>query len=196
MKLSILTVAALVLPATAFSPQPPKKVPAHVAVERSLRRAGAAAIAASTILSNVIVPLPSASAADDAFYSSTQVISARSGGRAGGRSSAPRRSAAPARAPTRVIERQTTVIQQAPAPMYASPGFGYAQPAAPSGLGLAIGLNAVSGIASGMREARQENEIRSTRDQLTEARIKEAEMEARLRGLEQQQMMQQMQGAK
>jgi hypothetical protein len=65
-----------------------------------------------------------------------------------------------------------------------SPGYYAPQP---SGLGLAIGLNAVSGIAEGFREARQENEIRSTRDQLNESRIREAEMAAKLQRLEQQQ---------
>ena len=104
--------------------------------------------------------------------------------------SARARSAAPrSAAPTRVIERQTTIIQQ---PAYAGGyggGYGGGYMAPPmgnsgSGLGLILGVNAVSGIASGFREARQENEIRSTRDQLTEARIKEAEMEARLKQLE------------
>lgn len=145
------------------------------------RKFCASFIATSTILSNVAILAPPQEAfAFDA--GSSQVIAARSGGRAGGR--APARSAAPSR--TRVIERQTTVIQQQP--MYASPGGMMMAPPMyapqPSGLGLAIGLNAVSGISSGFREARQENEIRSTRDQLTEARIKEAEMEARLRQLE------------
>lgn len=60
----------------------------------------------------------------------------------------------------------------------------YAQPQGGSGMGLVLGLGAVSSISDGFREARQENEIRSTRDRLTEARIKEAEMEARLRQLE------------
>jgi hypothetical protein len=150
----------------------------------AVRKMGLSFIAASTILSNVAI-VPQEVYAFDA--GSSQVIAARSGGRAGGR--APARAPARASAPTRVIERQTTIIQQ---PAYAGAGGGmmmapqpmYAQPAGGSGLGLVLGLNAVSGIADGFREARQENEIRSTRDQLTEARIKEAEMEARLRQLE------------
>jgi hypothetical protein len=153
----------------------------------ALHKLGASFIATATIMSNVMF-LPQEVYAFDA--GSSQVIAARSGGRAGGR--APAR-AAPSRSQPRVIERQTTIIQQ---PAYAGAGGGmmmappmmaapmYAPQ--PSGLGLALGINAVSGIASGFREARQENEIRSTRDQLTEARIKEAEMEARLRSLEQQ----------
>ena len=83
-------------------------------------------------------------------------------------------------------QSRTTIIAPSYSPGFVSPGY-YAPP--PSGLGLAIGINAVSGIADGFREARQENELRSTRDQLTEARIKEAEMESRLRQLEQQQQL-------
>jgi hypothetical protein len=159
-------------------------------------------LATTTILSNVVwfappQPADAASFFDDS--SSTMTLAARSGGRAGGRAaprmSSPSSSSSYARpssssSSTRVIERQTTIIQQpstvlvAPPPVYGGGfGGGYYAPQ-PSGLGLAIGLNAVSGIAEGFREARQENEIRSTRDQLTEARIKEAEMEARLRALE------------
>ena len=160
--------------AAAFSaPQKPAFV-------ESAKKAVAAFAAASTILSNVAV-VPAEAFSPDFDAGSSQVIAARSGGRAGGRSSrAPSRAAAPSRS-TKGIERQTTIVQppayggaayMAPPPMYAPQ---------PSGLGLAIGLNAVSGIAEGMREARQENEIRSTRDQLTEARIKEAEMEVGFR---------------
>lgn len=166
-------------------------------VNEVFRQFTATLIVAGTIASNVVMAAPQQVMAWDnssndvslGGSSSTLVIAARSGGRAGGRSASPAR-----RAPTRVIERQTTIIQQqpsyssAPSAVFMAPPPVYYAPQ-PSGLGLAIGLNAVSGISEGFREARQENEIRSTRDQLTEARIKEAEMEARLRGLEQQQVM-------
>lgn len=189
MKVLIATFLVCFGTAVAFSPaQPqPQQVratttalaasPSHVAAARQI---GASFLAAATIFSSVLTVQPPIALAAAFDAGSSQVLAARSGGRAGGR--------APARAaPTRVIERQTTtVIQQtpsvymAPSPMYYSPQ--------PSGLGLALGLNAVSGISEGFREARQENEIRSTRDQLTESRIKEAQMEARLRQLEMQQM--------
>lgn len=176
-------VLLLVGSAAAFSPQNNKPAAPPVtaaSVGEGVKKAFASFAVASTILSNVaVVPAEAFTGSSvDALDSSSQIIAARSGGRAGGRSSKAPSRAAPrpaARAPERVIERQTTVIQQpsggvmmAP-PMYAAPQ--------PSGLGLALGLNAVSGISEGFREARQENEIRSTRDQLTEARIKEAEME-------------------
>lgn len=172
MKLSIAVL--FVASAAAFSP------------EKAIKQATGSVIAASTILSNVAFLPPPAMAVSPTDSMPSQVLAGRSGGRAGGRA-APRARAAPSRAPTKVIERQTTVIQQ---PMYG--GGAYMAPPMyapqPSGLGLAIGLNAVSAIGEGMREARQENEIRSTRDQLNEARIKEAEMEARLRQLESAQM--------
>ena len=178
MKLAV-WVFLLVGSAAAFSP--PKPVSS---VQDGVKKAFASFALVSTVLTNFAAVVPAEAyyygTGSDALDSSSQVLlAARSGGRAGGRArSAPSRAAPP----TRVIERQTTVIQQpsygggmaimAPPPMYMAPP-------APSGLGLALGLNAVSGISEGFREARQENEIRSTQQQLTEARIKEAEMEVR-----------------
>lgn len=150
------------------------------ALPKEVQQLAGAFLISSTVLSNVVlIPAASATTMDEAMETTTQLLAARSGGRAGGRA-APRAAARPAPS-TRVVERQTTIVQpstvmMAPPPMYMAPQ--------PSGLGLALGLNAVSGISEGFREARQENEIRSTREQLTEARIKEAEMEARLRALE------------
>jgi len=66
-------------------------------------------------------------------------------------------------------------------------------------------LNAVNQIGNDMRDYRQESEIRSTQAELQSSRMREAEMEARLRQLEmqmgqtnqvnQQLMMQQQQAA-
>jgi hypothetical protein len=63
------------------------------------------------------------------------------------------------------------------------------------GLGLGLGLNAVNQIGNDMRDYRQEREIQDTRSALNESRMREAEMEARLRQLEtgQGQMTQQQQ---
>ena len=183
MKLAAL-VFLLVGSAAAFSPQKPAPT-----VQEGVKKAFASFALVSTVLSNfAVVPANAYYTGSDALDSSSQVLlAARSGGRAGGRSSsAPSRSvrAAPP-APTRVIERQTTIIQQQPSyggggsVMMMAPPPMYMAPSAPSGLGLALGINAVSGIADGFREARQENEIRTTQQQLTDARIKEAEMEVR-----------------
>ena len=184
-----------------------------------LRNMAGSFMVASTILSNVLImaPVPSYAAAPPTIISSssrvyetpvthvmesstTQLLAARSGGRAGGRSaSSSSRSVSRPSSPT-VIQRRTTVIQQ---PVYTTPnvivspggygyGGGYYSPQ-PSGLGLAIGLNAISGIGEGFREARQENEIRSTRDQLNDARVREAEMAVKIQQLEQMQQLQQQQ---
>jgi hypothetical protein len=176
-------------------------IPSLPKAEVAIKNAAGTFIAASTIVSNIVIMNPSMADASTTSLSSsfdvtatTQLLAARSGGRAGGRSSSMRSAPSTRSVAPQVIERRTTtVIQQ---PMYTSPGIimspGYYTPS-PSGLGLAIGLNAVSGIADGFREARQENEIRSTREQLNESRIREAEMAARLRALEQNQQLQQQQ---
>ena len=176
-----------------------------------LRNMAGTFIAASTILSNVLIMAPAPSYATtfnggdethmtNVMESTTQFLAGRSGGRAGGRSSSSRSVSRPSSSssPT-VIQRRTTVIQQ---PVYTSPnvivapGYGYGggfYSPQPSGLGLAIGLNAVSGIGEGFREARQENEIRSTRDQLNDAKVREAEMAVKIQQLEQMQQMRQQQ---
>jgi len=56
-------------------------------------------------------------------------------------------------------------------------------------IGLSLGLSAVNGIANGMREAGQERELARNRAELEQAKMKEADMEARLRMLEYQQRM-------
>jgi len=50
--------------------------------------------------------------------------------------------------------------------------------------GLTVGLNALSGISREMREQSQEQQIRDERQALSEARMREAELEGRLRALE------------
>ena len=50
--------------------------------------------------------------------------------------------------------------------------------------GLTVGLNAISGISREMREQGQEREIARERAELSEARMRQAELEGRLRALE------------
>ena len=141
------------------------------------RKAMTSVVAAAYLMTNIVAAAP-AFAFDDDFAGSSQVIAGRSGGRSGGRARAP------ARAPTRVIERQTTIVQ--PSPVIVSPGYGYGYGYNPNaGLGLALGINAIGSIGEGMREYRQESEIRDTRSELQQAKFKEAELEMRLRQLEQ-----------
>ena len=51
-------------------------------------------------------------------------------------------------------------------------------------VGLGLGLSAINSIGNGMRENRQENEIYRERVELEQARVKQAELEGRLRMLE------------
>jgi hypothetical protein len=157
-----------------------------------VRKSVASFAAGVVILSNVaVVP---AIAFEDFDFGSSQVIAARSGGRAGGRSSSYKappavRSAAKSQ-PERVIIRETRIVTpsySSGAVMMAPPMYAAPQPGIP-GIGVIAGLGAINAIGDGMREARQENEIRDARQQVVEARIKEAELEARLKSLERAQV--------
>lgn len=134
-----------------------------------------AAVAASLFTSDPAVAMD--------FGPSSEILAARSGGRAGGRSSYGGAKAMKSSSP-QVIERRTTVIQSAPSAVYvAPPVYGY-NPM--PGLGLSLGLNAMSDMGNTMRDMRQEGEIQ-------DARAKNAELEARLRQMEMQMQYQQQQ---
>ncbi|KAG7368747.1 hypothetical protein IV203_031490 [Nitzschia inconspicua] len=149
--------------------------------------ATASLIAATLILGNAFTVGPAIAASlDDAydFAGSSQMVAARSGGRAGGRSAGARAAPRPSSTTTintRVIERTHYV------PSYSSPSVILAPPIYNPlpGYGLGLGLNAINQIGNDIRDYRQENEIRDARVQLEQARIRETEMEARLRALEQ-----------
>jgi len=178
---------ALVACADAFAPSQTSPVSTELNVN-TIQHAGASLVAGIFLMSNVALTAPlTANAYDDEMFGSSQVIAARSGGRAGGRSSAgsyrkasptPRPSAVAV--PSRSYAPSTVIV--APPPVYG--GYGYGGGFGSPGLGLGLGLSVIDGIGEGMREARQESEIRESRKELTEARIKEAELEARLRQLE------------
>ena len=174
--------------------------------ENNAKKVAASVLAATFILGNVATAAPAQAVDESTFFdnASTQVLAARSGGRAGGRSSSARMSSRPRSAPA---SRSTTVINRTYVrPGYSSPSvimapsYGYGYNPYP-GLGLGLGLNAVNQIGNDMRDYRQEREIQDTRAALNESRMREAEMEARLRQLEsgqtgqltQQQLMQQQQ---
>jgi hypothetical protein len=159
----------------------------------------ASLVAATLLIGNIVTVGPAIAAVDNNALptfsdgSTTQLIAARSGGRAGGRSAGAR--AAPRPSPTttntRIIERTRYVpsysspsVILAPPPVYYNPLPGY---------GLGLGLNAINQIGNDMRDYRQENEIRDTRAQLEQSKMREAEMEARLRTLEQGQQVNQQQ---
>mmetsp|Transcript_19274 Transcript_19274/g.27473 ORF Transcript_19274/g.27473 Transcript_19274/m.27473 type:complete len:218 (+) Transcript_19274:144-797(+) len=124
---------------------------------------------------------------------SSIILSARSGGRAGGRASMSRpmmrsepsssRSYAPARSTTTIIQPQ---IGFAPAPTIVSPspfgyGFGY-NPL--GGFGLGYGLGAAGSVSNEIRDFNQEREITRSKVELEEAKSRQAELEQRLKALE------------
>jgi hypothetical protein len=141
------------------------------------RQAATTFVAAAYLIANVAAAAPVFALGDD-FSGSSQVIAGRSGGRAGGRSMS--------RPASRTSYSSTTIIRPGPTVVVPAYGGGYGgygyNPY--GGLGLGLGLNAVSGIGEGIREYRQEGEIRESRTKLEEARIKQAELEARLKQLE------------
>lgn len=164
------------------------------------KRFASSVVAAAYLFTNVLSVAPTLAAAID-FAGSTEIVAAKSGGRMGGRSATGSRGASPSYSrassstprstSTRVIERQTTVIQQpavvqspvvvAP-PVVAPYGYGYAPD--PVGVGLSVGLSAINGISREMREQSQEREIAREREELAQARMRQAELEGRLRALE------------
>eukprot|EP00429_Kryptoperidinium_foliaceum_P107739 CAMPEP_0176239252 /NCGR_PEP_ID=MMETSP0121_2-20121125/28777_1 /TAXON_ID=160619 /ORGANISM="Kryptoperidinium foliaceum, Strain CCMP 1326" /LENGTH=209 /DNA_ID=CAMNT_0017578737 /DNA_START=88 /DNA_END=716 /DNA_ORIENTATION=+ len=150
----------------------------HMTPEEGMKRAAVSLVAAAFLASNLAVVEP-AFAVDDMDFGSSQVVAARSGGRAGGRSSA-------ARAPSdRALSFKGPMSNPPPVivapPIYGGYGYGY-NPL--PGLGLSIGLNTMNQIGNDMRDYRQEGEIQRTRAELENSRQREAEMEARLRQLE------------
>jgi len=163
--------------------------------EETTKKVAASVLAATFILGNVASVAP-AQAMDDSMFGTSNVIAARSGGRAGGRSSsarmAPRPSSSSSSRSTTVINRTYVTPAYSSPSVIMAPSYGY-NPM--GGLGLGLGLNAVNQIGNDMRDYRQEREIQDTRSQLNESRMRESEMEARLRQLEagQGQMSQQQQ---
>jgi len=171
--------------------------------EETSKKVVASVLAATFILGNVAAVAP-AQAIDDSAFGTSTVVAARSGGRAGGRSSSARSSYRPSSSSYRPSSsspsRSTTIINRtyvSPSPVMMAPSYGY-NPM--GGLGLGLGLNAVSNIGNDMRDYRQEREIQDTRSELNQSQAREAQMEARLRQLEagqgqmtQQQLFQQQQ---
>mmetsp|Transcript_55012 Transcript_55012/g.61460 ORF Transcript_55012/g.61460 Transcript_55012/m.61460 type:complete len:231 (+) Transcript_55012:38-730(+) len=159
--------------------------------EEGMKKAAASFALATFVLGNVAAVAP-AFAMDDSYFGSSHVIAARSGGRSGGRSSGARSSSARSSAPRPSSSSSTTVINRntyvsSPSPMYSSPTVIMAPPVynPMGGLGLSLGLNAVSNIGNDMRDYRQEREIQDTKGELQQSKMREAEMSARLNRLEQ-----------
>jgi len=207
-KYSLAAIALCVGSASAFAPMP-MGAPSRTATTSLHAEAGegnsgkrfAAAALASAYLVGGLLSADAALAAPTADFGdmggSSTVIAGRSGGRAGGRA-APRARASAARpAPSRTVIQKTTVVRPGgPSVVVAPPmggyGYGYGGGFGGPGIGTYMMLDA---IGDGLREGRQNSEIRETRRELENERYKEMEMEQRLRMLEMQQQQQMYGGA-
>jgi hypothetical protein len=156
------------------------------------RQFAASVLASAYILTGILTSSTAAKAVtttDQVGAASTLMLSARTGGRIGGRSASRPAFRAPSRVPGSATSRrygQAIIVRPTPV---LSPGFGLVSP---FGYGYGYGaLGAASVINEGIREARQESELRDERVELEQVRQREAEMEQRIKLLEQQQQMQQ-----
>lgn len=185
----MLAIAVLLSGCLAFVPSPagPTKTALHASSMDKRGQQLTAGVVAAALALGTLQPLP-ASAHD---FGSSQIIAARSGGRAGGRAyRAPSRSSYAA--PSRTTYRSSTTIVRpmiAPSPVIVSPfGYGYSSPF--SGFGLGYGLGAMNSAGDSYRDYRQESEIQRSQMELEQAKQREAELETRLKALEDAQKQQ------
>ena len=209
MKLALAVIAIFVGSVSAFAPSPIARTSGSALMAKTedsnnAKRFAATALLGGALLGGVFTadaalaaPMPSA---DFDIGGSSTVLAGRSGGRAGGRASAPRRASAarpaPSRSPSTTVINKTTVVRPSPSVVVAPPiggyGYGYGGGFGGPGVGTYMMLDA---IGDGLREGRQNAEIRDTRRELENERYKEMEMEQRLRMLEMQQQQQMYRGA-
>ena len=193
-KYSLAAIALCVGSVSAFAPmgapsRTATSLNAEAGEDNPGKRFAAAALASAYLLGGVLSADPALAAPSADFGDmggSSTVIAGRSGGRAAPRASAARP------APSRPVIQKTTVVRPGPSVVVAPPmggyGYGYGGP----GVGTYMMLDA---IGDGLREGRQNAEIRETRRELENERYKEMEMEQRLRMLEMQQQQQMYRGA-
>jgi uncharacterized membrane protein len=181
---SLVVALAAIGSASAFSSLPDAARPQKTALQMKNdgKKVAASFLTAAFIATNVFA-VDAAFATDDFdFGGSTEIVAGRSGGRGGGRASrAPSRSSYSAPAPTRTIERTTIIQQPSYTPSIVVSPFGY-NPY--GGFGMGYGFGALNSIGNEIRDNRQESEIQRSRAELEQARMKEAELEGRLRSLE------------
>ncbi|ACI65199.1 predicted protein [Phaeodactylum tricornutum CCAP 1055/1] len=179
--LAVLAIAS----ASAFAPNQSVARPAtSLQAQGDGKKALTSMVAAAFLLGNVLSADAAFAAFDESeMFGSSTVVAGRSGGRSGGRSSRGTSNSykSQQQQPTRTIER-TTVIQSpgyVASPVYMAPMYNPMP-----GLGLGLGLSAINDVGNTMRDYRQETEIQQSKAELQQARMKEAELEARLRNLE------------
>lgn len=171
--------------------------------ENISRTFAVSAVAAAYLFAN-IATAPPAEAFDD--FGSTQVIAGRSGGRAGGRSSSGGyrgggggrssyggggyggRSAYGGGGYGGNTYRSTTIVRPmiAPSPIIMSPyGYGGGFGGSPlGGFGMGYGLGAMQNRGDTVRDIRQEGEIQQEKTELEIAKARSAELEIRIKALE------------
>ena len=201
MKLFLALVAAFVASsASAFAPVMQSrpvtttKLLASAREDENYRRTLSSVFAAAFVASNVVTSVLPAFAVDDNIdFGSSEVVAARSGGRSGGRASSggnsrSYRSSAPASRSTYKSYSSTTYVAPPSPTILVTPSYGLGYSYNPLG-GVATGyaLGTLGNIGNSFQDARQEREIQESRYELEQARMREAELEGRLRALEQQQ---------
>lgn len=203
--LSAVVASSVVAVAVAFAPISQTRASSSTALPFSLkqdedfRKVLSGAVAAVFLATNVAA-FPALAmdefVTDISFFSSssTELVAARSGGRSGGRvssggNSRSYRSSAPSSSYRPSYSSSTTVIAPPTPTVIVSPGYSMGYSYNPLG-GLATGyaLGTLGNVGNAIQDARQESEIRQSRYELEQARMKEAELEGRLRALESQQL--------
>jgi len=207
---SFLSIAVIALAAlgssNAFAPTP-VKASSKTVMEMSKNSEGnngvkgmaAAAIAAGCIMSSLFaVDAAFAEPISPSFGESSSItIAGRSGGRSGGRAASggyrPSSSSSYSRPSGGTTVIRKTVVQPGPSVIVAPPpmmgggyGYGYGGPS----FGTIATFGVLDAIGDGMREGRQNAEIRNTRSELEQERMKAFELEQRLKMIEMQQMQQ------
>jgi len=146
---------------------------------------GKVAIVGACILSNVLTPnVASATEENVDFGPTNTIISARAGGRMGGRAMGGRSMGGYSRPMGGSYRSYSSRTYITPPPLMISPfgmGFGY-NPL--GGIGLGYGLGAANSAGNEMRDYNQETEIQRDRAELEQAKQKNADLEARLELLE------------
>eukprot|EP00545_Synedropsis_sp_CCMP1620_P008296 CAMPEP_0119015362 /NCGR_PEP_ID=MMETSP1176-20130426/10894_1 /TAXON_ID=265551 /ORGANISM="Synedropsis recta cf, Strain CCMP1620" /LENGTH=206 /DNA_ID=CAMNT_0006968649 /DNA_START=66 /DNA_END=686 /DNA_ORIENTATION=+ len=189
-------IVALCLAVThGFAPAPKTVKTTSLNLFQNEKQTAATLIAAAFLAANVATAAPAFAAMTGTdFGGSSQVIAGRSGGRSGGRARSgggggARRPSSYSAAPRTTYRSQTTIVR----PMIASPpvvispfgggygGYGY-NPMGGMGLGYAMGSMNNNGNAA--REYRQESEIQSEKVELEQAKARAAELETRIKALE------------
>lgn len=190
--LSALVASLLVSSTAAFAPVTPTTRTSTTALasarhDEQFRQTLSSVLAAAFVASNVVGAALPAFAADDGFFGSSEVIAARSGGRSGGRAGSGGNSRSyRSSAPSTTYRSYSSTTYVAP-PVVVTPSYSMGYSYNPLG-GMATGyaLGTLGNIGNSMQDARQEREIQQSRYDLEQARMKEAELEGRLRALEAQ----------